>query len=285
MAAPSTATAQKITNDLEATYQSLRHTAANIQSLLNAGRATCDEIKAYNLWALAIYNTQRGMLTALRASGEPNIPELPAYPTLFMWRGVAGADAWRIDCNATQQGLTGALRDAMNPGPNVIYLSTQEVETFSEDQSAIPANTPNLSTLVAVTQGSLGWVVLGLVIAGIVLAVTAAAGLYALANYWQEQSIQEETTARAKVQAVAFQQYTSARVGCYQDCLSRGYTQAQCTDVCSKLIDKPNIVIDSARKPGETNNFITAGAVLAIAAVGGTIWWIRHRRQQGMNIP
>lgn len=287
MTAPSSTeitSAQKIAQNLEASAQILRQTAANIQTLLNLGRATCSEIKAYNLWAFSLYHCQRGMLTAVRAAGQTDVPELPPYPTLFQWRGVAGENAGRIDCNTTQQGLTGALRDAMRD-EHPIYLSTREVTTVTQDQQTLPNTGPSYGQLVQMAEGQLGGWFIPLLIAGAVVAIGAAA-FYSLSKYWKEQTIQENTTERARVQQVAFREYTAARVGCYGDCMARGYTQEQCTDVCKQLIDKPDIKIDAARAPGDTNNLITGGAVLAVTAVGGFIWWLRRRNQQhSMMVP
>lgn len=277
MAAPTTAETQQIANKLEDTYKSLQRTSSNIRSLLVAGRATCDEIKAYNLWALATYNLQRGMLTTLRAAGESGVPELPPYPTLFAWKGVPGAEAWKVDCKREQQGLTGALRDAMNLGPQTIYLSTKEIDVYSGNQANIPTTGPSFA-MVTQASGELGLPILVIVIiAATVIGITAV-GMAALSAYWKEQSIQYETTERAHIQAAAFEKYTATRVACYQDCLARGNDVSTCTNVCQKLVDKPNIKIDSARAV-ESPAFITAGAIVAIAGIATVLLvWRRRKR-------
>lgn len=271
---------QKITADLEAAHQALRRAARNITGLLAVGRAACDEIKAYNLWAMALYNTQRGMLTSLRAAGEKNVPELPPYPTLFAWKGVSGAEAWRIDCNAGQQNLTGALYDAMASDRTPQYLSTSEITIVTTDQGALhPEQAPDLSTLVQVTNGGLGAVpVVWIVVAGLAVAIGLSVGLIALSRYLTEKSIQEETSSRTRIQAEAFDKYTAARMTCYADCTARGNDVATCAATCAKLVDKPNLKIDPARKEEGLGIFGTIG-LIAAAGVGAIGLWKFFQRR------
>lgn len=273
---------QKITADLEAAHQSLKRAARNIYGLLQVGRAACDEVKAYNLWALALYNTQRGMLTSLRAAGERNVPELPPYPTLFAWKGTSGAEAWRIDCNASQQTLTGVLRDAMASDRVPAYLSTDQIRMVTTDPKALhPEDAPDLAAIVAATNnGSLGAAVpvIWLVVAGITLAVGLSVGLLALSRYLEEKAIQEETSLRTKIQADAFDKYTAARMSCYADCTARGNDVSTCAATCAKLVDKPNLKIDPARAPTGMGIFGTVGLIAAAAVAGIGAWkLVSHR--------
>lgn len=272
---------KKIAAALEATYQSLRRTAANISGLLAVGRATCDEIKAYNLWALAVYNTQRGMLTALRAAGEPGVPDLPPLPTLFAWKGVSGAEAWKIDCDREQQGLTGVLRAAMTPtGRPPIYLSTGQIDIVTQGQGLDVSAAPSLARLdqQLTTLGNpyLIWIV----VAGLAVTVSLTLGIVALTRYLTEQSIQTETTERTQIQAAAFEKYTAARMACYADCTARGNSAETCAATCARLVDKPNLKIDPAR-PSSGTGFFAAAGILAVAVGGGFAAWkllTRHDR-------
>ena len=277
---------QKISANIETAYQSMRRAARNITALLAVGRATCDEIKAYNLWCLALYNTQRGMLTSLRAAGEVNVPELPGYPTLFAWRGYTGEDAWRIDCNAEQQGLTGALRDAMQSDRPQQFVSLQQVAIITQDQGLLhPEKGPDLSMLVAATgkADGLGVVpIVWIVIAGIALAVGVTLGIVALARYLTEKSIQEETTERTVIQADAFEKYTAARMSCYTDCTTRGNTVEACSAACAKLVDKPNLKIDPARPESGFGFWGTIGVAAGLAATTAIAWKVWRDRHPGM---
>lgn len=272
---------QKITTDLEAAHQALRRAARNITGLLAVGRAACDEIKAYNLWAMALYNTQRGMLTSLRAAGEKNVPELPPYPTLFAWKGISGAEAWRIDCNAGQQNLTGALYDAMASDRTPQYLSTNEITIVTTDQGALhPERAPDLSTLVSVTNGSLGAVqVIWIVVAGLTVAIGLTVGLIALSRYLTEKSIQEETSSRTRIQAEAFDKYTAARMSCYAECTARGNDVGTCAQTCAKLVDKPNLKIDPARADDGLGILGTLGLIAAAGVSAIAAWKIFEKRR------
>lgn len=264
---------KRITDNLESTYLALNSAVTALTALVQTGRATCDEVKAYNLWALALYNTQRGMLTTLRTAGEQNIPALPRSPTLFVWRGVAGADAWKIDCGAPVSGLSDAMNRALRgPQPNSVYLSANEIEVYTQNPSTFsPSQAPSLASLVpsGPIAGALGlapliWLI---IIAGATYAVVK--GIEALGAYLTENSIQEETSARMETSARAYTQYISARAACMADCLSHGGTTSSCTSSCEALIPKPNLVVDAARKAEGLGFWGTIGLVLV--AVGGGV--------------
>jgi len=57
---------KEITDNLEEVRKSLIRAASHITGLVQVGRATCKEIKTYNIWALGLYNLQVGMLSRLR---------------------------------------------------------------------------------------------------------------------------------------------------------------------------------------------------------------------------
>lgn len=273
---------KKIAASLEETYQSLRRTAANISGLLAVGRAACDEIKAYNLWALAVYNTQRGMLTALRAAGETGVPDLPPMPTLFAWKGVSGAEAWKIDCDREQQGLTGVLRAAMMSGRAPIYLSTSQIDIVTQGQGLDVSAAPSLEKLDQMTLGAIPLV--WIVVAGLAVTVSLSLGIVALSRYMTEQSIQTETTERTAIQAAAFEKYTAARMACYADCTARGNSAEVCAQTCARLVDKPNLKIDPARASSGTGFFTSAGIIAALSATGFVIWKVVKRRDERQGV-
>ncbi len=240
-----------ITDALEATYQALRQSAANISGLLQLGVATCDEVKAYNLWALAIYNTQIGMLDALRAGGESGIPDAPAAPTLFVWNGVSGSDAWSIDCSGQAQSLSGAMKKALKgPTPTTKYLSTNEIKIVTQDQYAFnPSAAPTFANLLAVQQAraqpqNLGVVGVLIVIAAIVISVSVA--IAAIMSYLKTNSVEKSNTAQVQAQATAFANFTAARLQCQANC---GNT-ADCAAQCAKLITAPTIKL-----PGQLDSW------------------------------
>lgn len=260
-----------ITDNIEAMYQSLRLAAGNISGLLQGGQATCDEVKAYNLWALATYNTQRGMLDTLRAGGESGIPDLPTPPTLFAWAGVEGFDALNLDCSGQASSLGGLMKRAMSgPTPTTQYLSTNQIQIVTQDPHVFnPAQAPSFKTLLAVQQArqqqamaGLGFPLVLIVIAAIVVSVSVA--ITAIMHYLDVNAVQEANTEQTKIQADAFATYTQARLACMQQCSASGKSVEDCTETCKQLVTPPNIKL-----PGQMGSwgslqwigfFVVAGA-------------------------
>jgi hypothetical protein len=274
-----------ITDQLEATYQALRVAAANISGLLSMGVATCDEVKAYNLWALATYNAQRGMLATLAANGESGVPALPAYPTLFVWADQSGEDAVNVDCSGQDSSLSGSMSRALRgPTDQSVYLGLDKIKIVTTDQYAYnPENSPSFQTLLkAQTPGlGIGPLAVLIIVAGIALTVSFA--ISALLEYLKASKLDEEVTKQTKQQADAFANYTGARVQCYQGCIGQGGTAADCVATCKKLVDKPDIKISCL--PGQPNcnqwGLLQWIGVTVVIGIGGIITyklWDRHRR-------
>lgn len=276
-------TVKKITDNIESTYQSLRKVARNLSGLLAVGRATCDEIKAYNLYAVAVYDTQRGMLATLRAKGQ-NVPALPPTPTLFAWKGVSGDKAFQIDCKKEANSLQGSLAAAMasSAQPDAKFLSAQDIQVVSQDPNVF---FPERTSLAQIAQqganaglgGELGIApVIVIVIAAIAIAVAAIA-IPALMQYLKEKEIQEETTARTKLQAQAFENYTATRMSCYDSCISKGNTIDSCIKTCKGLVDKPQL--DVIPRSGLTTGspLLQKVGLIAVAGIGALILLKLHR--------
>lgn len=279
--ADQSAQVKKITDNIEATFQELRKVAKNISGLLAVGRATCDEIKAYNLYALAIYDVQRGSLASLRASGEAGVPDHPPYPTMFAWKGVSGENAWKIDCskdsgpvNGPSDRLTSALSSAFASAaqPGTKFLSSKEIQIMTSDPFVFSPD-KNMPSLEEITNqahnAGLGFpVVLVVIVAGIVLAIGAVA-LAAFAKYLQEKNIQEQTTERTKLQVQAFNQYTATRMNCYDSCINKGGSIDSCIKTCKSLVDKP--VLDVTPRSGiddDAGGTLSKIGFIVVAGVG-----------------
>ncbi len=279
---------KQITDDLEVTFQNLRSAAANISGLLAVGQATCDEVQAYNLWALATYNAQRGMLATLRANGEQGVPELPPDPTLFAWQGVEGNDAVNIDCSGQPQSLSGAMARALaGPTPTTPTLSLDQIRIVTTDANVYePEKSPSFSTLINLQnqQAGLGIapVTLLIVIAGIAIGIAVA--ISALMAFLTENSIQEETTQRTRVQSDAFQKYTAARLQCYSSCTGQGQSISDCVSTCSKLIDKPNIKIDSARGTSSWGAVQWVGVVTLVSFGALVVYKVWQKKMRGESL-
>lgn len=273
-----------ITDNVEATYQSLRRAAANIAGLLQLGRATCDEVKAYNLWALAMYNTQRGMLATLRANGEQGVPELPQAPTLFTWRGVQGADAWKIDCGGQESSLSGVMKRALKgPKSGSPLLSTNEIQISTSDQFVYdPASAPSFKTLLAVQEArgkqqvaGMGVVGILIAIAGIAIAVSVAVA--AIMHYLEVNEVQEANTRQVQLQADAFANYTQARLSCYASCTQQGKSTEECVSICAKLVDKPDIKLPFGDKKWGVLQWVGFTVVAGVGFMIAVKIWKRRR--------
>jgi hypothetical protein len=278
---------QTIADELEGAYQALRSAASNIAGLLQVGRATCDEVKAYNLWALAIYNTQQGMLDTLRAGGEQGVPDLPTAPTLFTWNGVAGAEAWNLDCGGQPSSLSGVMARALSgPQPTTAFLSTAQVSIQTQGTGNYdPANAPSLATLLAIQQAranptGLGVVGVLIAIAGIAIAISVA--IAAIMHYLDVSAVQEANTQQVRLQAEAFATYTAARLSCYASCTQSGRTPEDCTDTCTKLVQKPNIKL-----PGQDSSWGLlqwVGFTVLAGGIGFASWKLIQRHRAGRPI-
>lgn len=279
-----------IADNLEASYQSMRRAASSIAGLLQVGRATCDEVRAYNLWALALYQTQRGMLETLRANGEQGVPALPPSPTLFTWKGVTGADAWKVDCAGQPASLSGLMSRALRgPGADTAFLSTNELNITTQDASVYsPETSPSFQTLLAVQHaratgqmnGLAALPVILIAIAGIAIAVSVAVA--AIMRYLETNEVQEANTKQVALQADAFANYTAARLACYSDCTRSGKSTEQCVEICKGLVDKPNIKL-----PGQTGSWgwLQWTGFTVVAGLGAVIAYkIYQRKQQGRPI-
>jgi hypothetical protein len=244
-----------IAGNVESLYQAMRRAAGNIAGLLQVGRATCDEVRAYNLWAIACFNTQKGMLATLRANGETGVPELPTAPTLFAWRGQSGANAFQISCAGEVKSLDGALRDAMN-GKNPQYLSTNDMEIQTGDRFVLdPVNSPSFAALYNAQQANAQQGVNGLgaaflifiAVAGIVVGVGVA--ITAIMKYLETSDIQENNSKQVAMQANAYADYLSARLDCYKTCTGEGKSTETCVATCAKLVAAPKITLPGQGKP------------------------------------
>lgn len=273
-----------IADNLEATYQSMRRAASSIAGLLQIGKATCDEVRAYNLWALSIYNTQRGMLATLRAGGEQGVPELPTAPTLFAWKGQAGADAWKVSCSAQPSSLSGIMKRALSgPDANSVFLSTNDIEIVTQDQFAYnPEEAPSFKTLAAVQAGrepqqmaGLGLVGILIAIAGIAIAVSVA--IAAIMHYLEVSEVQEANTEQVRLQSQAFATYTAARLECYRSCTASGVSGEECIARCSKLVTAPKITL-----PGQDTKWGVLQWIgfTVVAGAGATLAWHAYQRNK-----
>lgn len=276
---------KKITDDIQSTYESLRRAAANISGLLQAGRATCDEVKAYNLWAVAIWNTQRGMLASLRAGGEPNVPPDPPQPTLFVFRGVPGEQAINISCAGEESSLSGLMKRAMRgPAVTTRFFGYNDVQISTSDPFVNnPEAAPSYKALIEMQQRRPQEKALGAVQAVFIIialaTVVVSIAIVAIMQYLEVNAVQEANTEQTKLQADAFANYTSARLECLKGCTAQGKSTEDCVDICRDLVDKPNIKIPGLDEPWGMLQWVGFTVVLGFGLIVG--WKIYQRKSAG----
>lgn len=279
---------QTITKNLEAVRDSLKRASSHITGLIRVGRATCQEVKTYNIWALGLYNLQIGMLQKLRELGE-DVPSLPAQPTYFSWKGVQGQQAVMIDCGGGDQSLEGALADVFaGPGDNAVYLSSNEVEIVTQDPEGLDVAASMVPTWgdiqerQAIKQQGLG--LFWFVVAGVAIAIATAAAISAIMHYLEVSSTNETTSERNKLQAAAYESYLKARLECLQLCTGRGGSVESCTNQC-KTIAPPEIG-DAPGTKSKWGFLEWAGAItLGTLAIWGGYRLYRRKIETGSFLP
>ena len=277
-----------IATQLEASYQAMKRASSNIAGLLQQGKATCEEVKAYNLWAVAIYQTQRGMLATLRANGQPEVPELPPNPTMFALRGVPGEEAYRVNCGSSSalagvDTFNGVMKRALKgPSANSTYLSTNEIEIVTQDPDLFnPKASPTLAELMQ-AQAGLGLApVVWIAIAAISIGVSVA--LVALMKYLEVNEVQEANTKQTALQAEAFANYTAARLECFKQCTGSGKSTEECTSYCAKLVDKPNIKLPGMGD-GKWGMLQWIGLTVVVGAGALVAYKVWERKREGRPV-
>ena len=270
--AEQTRTVVNITKNIERGYQAVRTAAYNIQSLLQSGRATCADLKAYNTWALAIYAQQQSMTQTLILSGA-SAGSVP-YPTLFLWKGVRGEDAWKIDCgsSAMSGSLHGVLAAAMESGPNAQYVNPSDI-AVTHGQDPGPGTLPEYNQLIQ--NGGLGLFWFIVIAAVSIVAVSGA--VIALASYFKTNSIQEQTTARSAIALEGYAAFTAARVQCFQACLTKPNTTATgCSELCERTITAPKLSEPNSGAGAGLGVLGTIG-LMTVLGVVGVVGWNKYR--------
>lgn len=266
---------REITTNLKRCDDAINTAGRNIQNLLRSGRATCKDLKAYNSWAIALYQTQQATLATARAAGQLGLPPAPNMPFLFQVAGQPGA---LVNCDLSTNSLNGALAAAMEPiTATTQFVDPATVRITGGMQYNLPP-TPSFSSM-ANTAGGLGFIPVAFYIAGAVIALVAGA-IYALAHFFEERAIQRETTARVALQLEAYSRQTETRMACYAACMGKpGADADSCTSACASLIPSADLKIDSARAQKGLSFFSTIGLVIVAAAGGLVAYKVFQRRR------
>jgi hypothetical protein len=269
---------QRITGNVESGYQSMARAKTALSALIAAGKATCHEVRAYNLYTTAIYNFQKATLQTLRGAGQTDVPALPPLPVYVAWRGITGDKAINIDCaQAQMQGATPTPAGDFYVGANMVEFRvgtdttdsvpiatiSQLVNAAKKDPSA-QAPPPGLGAVPLVT----------IIIIGLVVALTAVVAV-ALTYLYSDLKAREEETKQITIQAAQYERTLAARASCLEQCLDKGNSPDDCTKACAKTLPS----FDPSYRPD--NNwglFATIGAVAVVGVLGvvGYKIWRNH---------
>lgn len=285
---------KSLTDAIDAAYRSTRTAATKISGLLQVGKATCDEVRTYNLFALGIYDMQKSMLATLRAIGQTGLPNLPTQPTLFAWKGMSGYDALNFPCGSKATNLSGLLgRVLQGPGADAQYISAKDVEISTQGIELYnPDAAPKLAALVksleadqAMHQAQQGQAGVGafwipIIIAAVVITVSAI-GINALAAYFTTAKVEEEDTKRYQQYAETYAMFLATRLKCIEDCVAKGNSQAGCTAVCERALPVPKNpaeVIKNRQAQWSTLELVGLGAAVLVGGVVVYNLWQRKER-------
>lgn len=286
---------KSLTDAIEAAYKSTRVAATKISGLLQVGRATCDEVRTYNLFALGIYDMQKSMLATLRAIGQTGLPSLPTQPTLFAWKGMSGYDALNFPCGSKTATLSGLLGQVLQgPGPDAqfisskdVQISTQGIELYNPDAAPkLQAFVQSLEAGQAMRQAQQGQAGLGLpplvwiLIAAVAVGVSVY-GIDALAKFFTTSKIEEEDTKRYQQYAETYTSFLATRLKCIEDCVARGNSQAGCATVCERSLPVPKNPADVIRDrtpKWSTLELVGLGAAVLVGGVVVYNLWQRKER-------
>jgi len=276
-----------ISDNVQLLWMAMQRSAKNVAGLLQVGRATCEVVKAHNLWSLATYRTQVGMLATLRANGEQGVPELPQSPTLFGWRGVPGEAAFQIDCSK-EKNLSGAAimaKALRGPTSATTFLSSNEMEMVTQNPYALnPEAAPSFKLLYDVQQarqqqqdGLGAFPIAAVFIAISIFTVGVGVALHAIMGYLETNEVQESHSKQVALQASAFADYIAATLECFKTCTGQGGKTDACVASCDKLVEKPNIILPGQGKPWGWLQWTGFTVVVGAGALMAHRIWSRKR--------
>ncbi len=221
--------------NVEAAHQETVKARTALSLLIAIGKATCGDVRAYNLNTKAIYAYQASVCGIIRAAGG-DAPVIPP-PVYIAWRGISGDQAVDIDCSSAQMRGLGAN------GQGDYFLGPQQVEWRSGATSADVTliNQVVAAGRAAVAAGPTGLgvapaiAVVTLVIWGIIV-IVAGVILLKIAEALTDVPQKRETTRQIAIQAVEHRKSLEQRAACYTDCTSRGRDPVECAKACDRLV-------------------------------------------------
>lgn len=251
--------------NVEAAHQETVKARTALSALIAIGRATCGDVRAYNLNSKAIYAYQASVCGIIRAHGG-DAPTIPP-PVYIAWRGVAGDQAVDIDCSSAQmRGLganaqgdyfVGSQQVEWRPGATTadVALINQVVAAGRAAVAAGPTGLGEPVTALAVVT---------LVIWGIIV-IVAGVILLKIAEALTDVPQKRETTRQIAIQAVEHRKSLEQRATCYNDCTSRGRDPVECAKACDRLVPGFKPVLPAG-------GLGLVGTIAGVAILGLTIY-------------
>lgn len=251
--------------NVEAAYQSNAKARTALSGLLAVGRATCQDVVAFNLATKAIWAYQASVAGIIRANGG-DAPQVPP-PIYIAWRGVAGDQAVDIDCASAQ--MRGAGLGATQTGDTWVDPTKVEWRPGATTSDVVTVNQIVAAGNRAVAAGAPG---LGLapltavviVIVGI-LVVVAIDKILKLFEALTDVPQKREQTRQIAIQREAHQASLEKRWACYNDCASRGRDPVECAKACDRLTPEFKPVLPAG-------GLGLVGTIAGVAILGLTIY-------------
>lgn len=249
---------QAIAAQVEVSWREISKSRTALSYLIQAGRATCTDIKTYNLIAKASHYYQRSMADTIRAAGG-QAPEVHP-PVYIAYRGKSGDDAVNWDCSS------GALAGCVPDGGGDYFVNASVAEWRSgmlpSDVQAIQQTIGRVS--FADKPGDLGnpvAAIIAIVIVGIVVSVVGYIALK-IVEVLGDLPQKVEYTKQMAITSERHRATMEARAKCLADCQAQGKDAIACSKACAK-------VFPDYKAPGSSGGFGILGWVLGVTLVGG----------------
>lgn len=219
--------------NVEAAYRQVNKAKTALSALMAAGRATCNDVKTYNLQVKAVYAYQASVASIIKANGG-SAPPIPP-PVYVAYKGVPGDQAINIDCSSAQ--MKGP------DGQPAVFVKPDQVEWR---EGATPSDLAVVQQLTTAAQAAIvqGNQTLGaapllaavpIIIVGIVV-VVAGYIVLKIVEALKDVPAKRETTRQIALQAEQHSANLEKREKCYADCAQRGGDPVACAKACDRLI-------------------------------------------------
>lgn len=249
---------QALAANVEQAYREITRMRTALSYLVNAGRATCSDVRTYNLFAKSTYFYQKSMSDLIRgAGGSAPVVQEPLY---VAWKGMSGEAAINIECGQVQG--PGGFGEA--------YVDASKVEwragATPNDTQAIQQFLTGAGVATPPVNGQLGLTpigVIGIIIVGVFVTIAGYIALK-LVEAFTGLPQRIEHTRQTAIAAERHKATLEARAKCLADCTAAGKDPAACAKGCDKALP-------GFRMPAFSGMGIF-GWVLGAVVVGGLVW-------------